>query len=124
MRFSTVLLFTALAGMAAAAPLQSRSAVTQIGDAVKDFDDAAGVTDLEDSLDSDFHGHITETEDALGLTKAEETLHLERRAQDGVVQDLGADVKEIEDATGITAVDDALDKASDGALTDAEDEIG
>lgn len=125
MRFSTVVLFTALAGMAAAAPLQSRSAVTEIGDAVKQVDNALGVTDLEDSLDKDFNGHITETEDALGLTKAEQVLHIERRlAQDGVLQDLGKDVKEIEDATGITAIDDGLDKATDGAITNVEDQLG
>lgn len=64
-------------------------------------------------------------EDALGLSKLEQSLNLIGGCNpDGVLQYLGKLLKTLEDKLGVTALEDTLNKTLGGTLYDLLDSIG
>lgn len=64
-----------------------------------------GVTAVEDALDKALDGKLTDVEDSLGSTKAEEGLGLlSSETRGGTLQAVGKLIKTLEDDLGVTAV--------------------
>lgn len=103
MRFSIVALLTIAVGIAVASPLPD--VVSEVGNAIHSFDDASGITDLEDITNAYSNGALDKFEGKTGIKYAEEVLHIERRrkrATKGDIQVAGKGLKLAEDATGVS----------------------
>ena len=129
MRFNVLLASSlALAAVAIAAPTTNqvpRSLVTDLGAVVAKIEDGAGITAIEDELDKALGGGISELEEKLGTSFAEDLLKLSNTgASPGDIQAVGKGIYYLEEGLGVNAIDKFLDEETGGAITSIEKALG